>query len=145
VISLQNIFASEIERAYAVYQETMKEYIGRAWGWVEKNQRKGFYSQDLESIKSIRSDSNEIGFLVSWVEEDTLYIKLLMIQKAYQGQGFGEKTLGTLLSSPKAKKATKIKGRVLKCNPSILFSQKMGFSIISSDDICHEIEKTIEN
>ena len=142
-LTLRRALTIDSEFAFHVKKAAFKDYVQKASGWDEDEQRclheQRFSSQDYEIINL---DGTDIGYMAIHVLPDSLKINQLFILPEYQGRGIGRACM--LLVMEKCRRlGLKACLRVLKVNPRALaFYQRLGFIQTDENDTHNLLEWT---
>jgi ribosomal protein S18 acetylase RimI-like enzyme len=113
------------EFLFRVHRAAIRESVEALWGWDEELQRRLFDERfGREPYQMIEVDGENAGVLV--VEEgDEVFLKLIELLPAAQGQGVGSSIIRTLQAPGKP-----VTLRVLTTNPrAAALYQRLGFRV----------------
>jgi len=113
----------------------MKEYIETTWGWDESWQRDYFQAKwEPAKRQIIQVDGQDAGVLVIENRDGTLYLGLIEILPAFQGQGVGTAVIQDFIATAKAQNLPATL-HVLKTNtPARQLYERLGFTIIAEEE-----------
>lgn len=140
-LALRRASAEDVEFAFRVLKETMREYAIATWGtWWEDESRR----QTVEQVSSGRTEIIELNDLpvgIQLVERAKTHIQLvqLYIAKEFQRRGIGSQVVQRLLRESSDSKLP-VRLRVLAVNPARAFYERLGFTLIESTPERHFME-----
>lgn len=115
------------------YQNAMKHHIERIWGWDESWQINDF-NNNIKAFETdlITVDTEFAGYVQYKENENNIYINMLILEPAFQGQSLGPEVLQKLLSDSGKKE---IELKCFKVNDrAFQFYQSQGFKVIADDE-----------
>ncbi len=94
----------------------MKQLVEKIWGWDDTVQLDYHKKQfDPKKIKIIIYEKQEVGFISTSENENTLFIESILIDKSFQGKQIGTKVLLDLIRKATEQKKN-VELQVLKIN-----------------------------
>src|SRR5688572_28891794 len=131
-VGLRPASPNDIEFAFGVAQETMREYAIATWGsWPEDKARSGIEKHILDGQTQIIERAGvPIGIEVVERTSDHIRLLQLFIRPTHQRQGIGSGLLRRLIQESQQKKLP-LKLRVLKVNPAQSLYRRIGFRVVS--------------
>jgi ribosomal protein S18 acetylase RimI-like enzyme len=132
-VALRSASPNDIEFAFGVAQETMREYAIATWGsWAEDKARSGMEKHILDDqMQIIELAGVPIGIEVVERTSDHMRLLQLFIRPAHQRQGIGSGLVRGLIQEAQQKKLP-LKLRVLKVNPAQSLYRRVGFKVVST-------------
>lgn len=142
----------EMDWAYRIFKTGMQSYITRTWGWNELFQEHSFFANlpassfVIASIDtSVESADDpgqvDIGGYCLKTKADHLYLEMLLIDPAWQRQGYGSAIMDEVMREAHSRNMA-VRLSVLKINPASRFYQRLGFVIEAEDDIRYRMVRT---
>jgi len=126
---------------YALYVETMKEYVDRTWGWDDTFQVSVFRKNYVpDNIQIITFSGEDIGMISLEERTDDVFLRAIEIRPTLQHQGIGAKIVQQVINDA-ALKLKPVHLQVLKVNPAKSLYGRLGFSVIEETNT-HFIMKT---
>ena len=134
-IKLRKASQDDKEFAYQVKKAAFREYVERARGWEEDEQRKlhdrRFRAQDFRIIDLYGTD---VGIMSVAIEPDCVFVNQLYILPEHQGQGVGRRCMLMVIEGA-SKLSLPVRLRVLKVNPrAVSFYERLGFALTGDTD-----------
>jgi ribosomal protein S18 acetylase RimI-like enzyme len=84
-------------------------------------------------VRIITLDRWDIGWLQSFIEDDTLFIAQLFIDVPFQRRGIGAEVMHRLIGEAnRANLAVRL--NVVKINPAVRLYKRLGFRVVREDD-----------
>lgn len=134
--------------AYRIFKSGMQSYITRTWGWNELFQEHSFFVNlpaasfviagmrpPVDASAGTRDrHSIDIGGYCLKQKTDHLYLEMLLVDPAWQRQGFGSAIMAEVMRQANTLEKP-VRLSVLKINPASQFYQRLGFIIESEDEI----------
>ena len=119
------------DRIFALYRESMQEYIESIWGWDDDWQINDFKNNWTGcDTRSIEVDARFIGYLQTEEKADSIYVKMIVLEPAQRSKGYGSEVIKKL-SANATHRNKKLKLKVFRQNSkAIKFYQKLGFRTI---------------
>jgi GNAT superfamily N-acetyltransferase len=116
------------EFAFAVRRAAFKDYVERASGWDEAEQRtlheRRFPEQDFRVVSLAGTD---VGIIAMVVASDGVHVNQLFLLPEHHGQGIGRRCMLTIMEEARAR-GVAVRLRVLKVNPRArVFYERLGF------------------
>ncbi|HDZ09391.1 GNAT family N-acetyltransferase [Pseudohongiella sp.] len=136
----------EMDWAYRIFKTGMQSYITRTWGWNELFQEHSFFANLPASSFTIASIDTagtgatsgqrrvDIGGYHLKQKADHLYLEMLLIDPAWQRQGYGSAIIADVMLQANERNLP-VRLSVLKINPAYHFYHHLGFVIETQDDI----------
>jgi|TARA_R100001369_G_C3300607_1_gene165627 ribosomal protein S18 acetylase RimI-like enzyme len=138
----------EMDWAYQIFKTGMQSYITRTWGWNELFQEHSFYAnlppssfiiastatQTLETVDPEQPAGVDIGGYCLKQKADHLYLEMLLVDPAWQRQGYGSTIMTEVLKQADSVDLP-VRLSVLKINPAFRFYHRLGFVIETEDEI----------
>lgn len=135
----------DMDWAYRIFKTGMQSYITRTWGWNELFQEHSFFANlpassfVIASIDASAGSADEpgrvdIGGYCLKTKADHLYLEMLLIDPAWQRQGYGSAIMDEVMREAHRRRLA-VRLSVLKINPASRFYQRLGFVIEAEDDI----------
>jgi GNAT superfamily N-acetyltransferase len=130
------------EFAYRARRAAFKEYVDKAGGWNEDEERRlhhrRFGAQDFRIISFAGAD---IGVLALVTAPDCVKVNQLFILPEHQSRGIGGECMMRVLEEARGL-GVPVRLRVLKVNPRALaFYQRLGFTRTGETDMHDLLEK----
>ena len=132
---LRRITEADFEWAFELHKAAMGEYVARTWGWDEDFQRQFFAEAfDRQPRQVIQVAGHDVGVVVIEDRPDDLYLGLIELWPAWQGQGLGTDILRSLLRhATDAGKPLSL--HVLKTNPrAAALYEREGLRVVGSEE-----------
>jgi GNAT superfamily N-acetyltransferase len=132
-LALRRASAEDVEFAFRVLKETMRDYAVATWGtWWEDESRR----ETVEQVSSGRTEIVELNGLpvgILLVERRKTHIQLvqLYIAKEFQRQGLGTQLLKRLFAEARESNLP-IRLRVLAVNPAKALYERLGFVVVEA-------------
>jgi putative acetyltransferase len=116
------------EFAFRAKEAAFRQYVEKAWGWDEAEQRRlheeRFAAQDFRIISVAGTD---VGIMATVVAPDCLKLNQLFILPEHQGQGIGSACMLLIMDEARGL-GLPVRLRVLKVNPRArAFYERLGF------------------
>jgi len=135
----------EMDWVYQIFKTGMQAYITRTWGWNELFQEHSFFANlpassfviasiDTTTGSTVESGTVDIGGYCLKTKKDHLYLEMLLIDPAWQRQGYGAAIMDEIMAEAHSRSMA-VRLSVLKINPAYRFYQNLGFVIEAEDDI----------
>jgi GNAT superfamily N-acetyltransferase len=130
-LAVRRARAEDVEFAFQVLKETMRDYVVATWGtWREEETRR----ETVEQVSAGRTEIIELDHApigVQLVDRPGAHIQLvqLYIAKEFQRRGFGTQLINRLFLEAREWKIP-IRLRVLAVNPAKEFYQRLGFVVV---------------
>lgn len=129
--------ASDEQWLFQLFRTTMQHHIDAAWGWEELLQHEGFVtSLPARGFQILEFRGETIGsYHLSRKpvpQPDILELDMIMVEPAFQGQGFGGLMMGHIQNAGR-EAALPVQLNVLKTNPAVRFHRRYGFTDKASD------------
>jgi len=127
-LKLRKATADDSEFAYQTKKATFREYLEKASGWNEDEQRRLHQRRFAEhDFQIIEMAGKEVGITAMSRQPDCINLHQLFILPEYQSKGIGEAVLTFIIEDTAASKIP-VRLRVLKVNPrALMFYQRLGF------------------
>ncbi|MBN1663968.1 MAG: GNAT family N-acetyltransferase [Deltaproteobacteria bacterium] len=127
-LSIRSASRNDSEFAYSVKKASFKEYIEKASGWDENEQRRlheqRFATQDF---RVITVDSADIGIIAVVVAPECVKLNQLFLLPEYRGRGIGNRCMLIIMEEAQQLHLP-LRLRVLRVNPRALaFYERLGF------------------
>lgn len=129
------------EFSYRLKEAAYGDYIAEIWGWDEDEQRE-FHTQDwlYRRPEIILYDSEPIGTIYVFENEDYIEIERFIILTEYQNKGIGSFILkGIMDEADRSGRVIKLK--YLRINPVATLYSRMGFEVVGNDDLFVSVER----
>jgi GNAT superfamily N-acetyltransferase len=132
-LTLRRANAEDVELAFRVLKETMREYVVATWGtWSEEESRR----QTVEQVSAGRTEVIELDGVpagIQLVERASTHIQLeqLYVSKEFQRRRIGTQLVKRLLREASGSKLP-VRLRVLAVNPARVFYERLGFIVIET-------------
>jgi GNAT superfamily N-acetyltransferase len=92
------ISQADFEWAFTLHREALGSYVDRIWGWREETQRRMFGDGfDDRPRQVIEVDGERVGVLEVEDRPDEMYLTLIELTPAWQGNGLGAEILRWLV------------------------------------------------
>jgi GNAT superfamily N-acetyltransferase len=131
LLTLRRARPEDVEFAFRVLEETMREYAVATWGtwWEEQSRRETVEQVSAGRTEIIELDGQPMG--VHLVDRPGTHFQLvqLYIAKEFQRRGFGTELLQRLFVEAKAANLP-IRLRVLAVNPARALYERLGFVVV---------------
>jgi GNAT superfamily N-acetyltransferase len=132
-LTLRRANAEDVELAFRVLKETMREYVVATWStWSEEESRR----QTVEQVSAGRTEVIELDGVpagIQLVERASTHIQLeqLYVSKEFQRRRIGTQLVKRLLREASGSKLP-VRLRVLAVNPARVFYERLGFIVIET-------------
>lgn len=127
---------------YRLHKATLQEYVAQTWGWDERWQQAHFKRKfDPTRHQIIVFDDKDIGVISIVPKEDEVFLAIIEILPAYQGQGLGTILLNGILAEAFGK-GLPVTLRVLKVNPARRLYERLGF-IVTGETQSHYLMRAV--
>jgi len=141
-LTLRRAGPDDSEFAYRARRAAFKEYVDKAGGWDEDEERRlhkqRFETQDFRFISFAGAD---IGVLAPVTAPDCVKVNQLFILPEHQSRGIGGECMMRVLKEARGL-GLPVRLRVLKVNPRALaFYQRLGFTRTGETDMHDLLEK----
>ena len=141
-LQLRKVIADDREFTYQARKAAFREYVEKASGWSEEEQRQlhqwRFASHDFR-VKQL-SDI-DVGIIAMSCQPDCIKLHQMFILPEYQGRGIGEAAMMLIIKDAVASKLP-IRLQVLKVNDrAFAFYQRLGFKRTSENDTHNLMER----
>lgn len=122
------------------YKLSMGSYIEWAWGWNEKTQHNGFWTNlSIDNFKIICVSGQPAGAFYVEENEQRHWLRMIFLRPEFQGHGIGSTLLG--LEVERARCAGKfLELRVIKINPAKRLYDRLGFTVVEEDDVTYSMK-----
>ncbi|MGH8571695.1 MAG: GNAT family N-acetyltransferase, partial [Gammaproteobacteria bacterium] len=132
---MRKITAADFEWAFELHKAAMGEYVARTWGWEEDFQRQLFADRFQGKPRQvIQVAGQDVGVVELEERSDELYLGLLELLPAWQGQGLGSDILRALLRRA-ADAGKPLSLHVLKTNPrAAALYHRHGLRVVASEE-----------
>ena len=126
-LKLRKAVADDNEFAYQTKKAAFHEYLKKASGWNEEEQRRLHQRRFGEhDFRIIQLSGVDVGIVAMSRQPDCINLHQMFILPEYQSKGIGEAVLTLIIEDAAAKIPVRL--RVLKVNPRALrFYQRLGF------------------
>lgn len=126
-IGLRPCALEDREYLWWLHRETMRDYVGKTWGWDEAFQR-GKFDENFDplALLIIEHDSEPIGYISVRRPGDEIFLAPIEIASAQQNQGIASQLIKELLDEADRSQLP-VKLQVLKVNPSRRLYERLGF------------------
>jgi ribosomal protein S18 acetylase RimI-like enzyme len=127
-LKLRKATADDSEFAYRTKKAAFREYLEKASGWNEEEQRKLHQRRFAEhDFRIIQLSGVDVGILAMSRQPDRIKLYQMFILPEYQGKGIGGACMKLLIKDAAVAKLP-IQLQVLKVNPkAFVFYQRLGF------------------
>jgi GNAT superfamily N-acetyltransferase len=144
-LKLRKATADDSEFAYRTKKAAFREYLEKASGWNEEEQRKLHQRRFAEhDFRIIQLSGVDVGILAMSRQPDCINLHQMFILPEYQGRGIGEAYMKILIKGA-AVPQVPIRLQVLKVNPrAFAFYQRMGFKRTGENDDHFLMERPAE-
>jgi len=144
-LKLRKAAADDSEFAYRTKKAAFREYLEKASGWNEEEQRKLHQRRFAEhDFRIIQLSGVDVGILAMSRQPDCINLHQMFILPEYQGRGIGEAYMKILIKGA-AVPQVPIRLQVLKVNPrAFAFYQRMGFKRTGENDDHFLMERPAE-
>ena len=134
-LKLRKAAADDSEFAYRTKKAAFREYLEKASGWNEEEQRKLHQRRFAEhDFRIIQLSGVDVGILAMSRQPDRIKLYQMFILPEYQGKGIGGACMKLLIKDAAVAKLP-IQLQVLKVNPkAFVFYQRLGFKITGEND-----------
>jgi ribosomal protein S18 acetylase RimI-like enzyme len=134
-LKLRKATADDSEFAYRTKKAAFREYLEKASGWNEEEQRKLHQRRFAEhDFRIIQLSGVDVGILAMSRQPDRIKLYQMFILPEYQGKGIGGACMKLLIKDAAVAKLP-IQLQVLKVNPRAFgFYQRLGFKITGEND-----------
>ena len=127
-LTLRKAGPGDSEFVYFVKKAAVGEYVEKAWGWDEDEQRRlheqRFGAQDF---RVINVDGTDVGIMSAVEGPDCVKVNQLYILPEHQGRGIGRECMLMMMEQGR-RLGLPVRLRVLKVNPRALaFYERLGF------------------
>ena len=141
-LTLRRAGPDDSEFAYRARRAAFKEYVDKAGGWDEDEERRlhrqRFETQDFRIIHLAGAD---IGVLAVVTASDCVKVNQIFLLSEHQGRGVGGECMMRVLEEARGL-GLPVRLRVLKVNPRALaFYQRLGFTRTGETDMHDLLEK----
>jgi ribosomal protein S18 acetylase RimI-like enzyme len=110
------------------------EWMFRELKLDRTSQMAGFRQRwEPAQVRIIQHDAQDIGWLQSMAEDDTLFLAQLFVDAAFQRRGIGTEVMRQLIGEAAHARRAMTLG-VVKTNPALRLYQRLGFRITHDDD-----------
>ena len=125
--------AEDFDYCACLYFEGMENII-RELNLSMEAQVAGFRERwDVTQVKIVTLDGTDIGWLQSFVKEDTMFLAQLFVDRAWRGQGIGTAMVEALIEKA-ARTGRALTLGVVKTNPALRLYQHLGFRTTHEDE-----------
>ena len=90
-------------------------------------------SWDVTQVRIATLDGTDIGWLQSFVKDDTLFLGQLFVDKGLRGQGIGTELVKGLIEEA-ASAGRSVTLGVVKTNPALRLYERLGFRTTHEDE-----------
>jgi ribosomal protein S18 acetylase RimI-like enzyme len=90
-------------------------------------------SWDVTQVRIVTLDGTDIGWLQSFVKDDTLFLGQLFVDKSLRGQGIGTELVKGLIEEA-ARAGRSVTLGVVKTNPALRLYERLGFRTTHEDE-----------
>ncbi len=134
--SLRPATPEDYDFLFALHRAAMRPYIETIWGWHDDWQQEYFRRKfDPQPRQIIQVEGRDVGVLVVEARPDELYLSLIELLPAYQGQGIGAAIVQALLARAQAN-GVPLTLHVLKSNePARRLYERLGLRIVSEEKV----------
>ena len=87
----------------------------------------------MTQVKIVTLDGTDIGWLQSFVKEDTLFLAQLFVDRAWRGKGIGTAMVEALIEEA-ARTGRALTLGVVKTNTALRLYQRLGFRTTHEDE-----------
>ena len=121
---------ADYDYLYDLHVATMRDYVGRTWGWDGAVQERMFREQfDPKHVEIVERDGQRIGVLSVEDRGDEVFLRSIEVDPAHQGLSIGTAMVVQLIRSA-ATTGRPVSLQVLKVNPALRLYQRLGFALI---------------
>jgi ribosomal protein S18 acetylase RimI-like enzyme len=132
-ISFRCATRQDYDFAWRLYSRTIREITEALIGWNEIKQSASFADQwRPEEVRVIVTAGTDIGWLQTALVSDTMFIKQMYIDPAYQRMGIGTRVMGIVIAEA-SKEQLPVALAVMKNNPAQRLYSRLGFLITHTD------------
>jgi ribosomal protein S18 acetylase RimI-like enzyme len=140
-IVLRPASQADSEFVYQIKKTTLRKYVEQIWGWDESWQREYHRDRfDPSDMYIVLSGPDQIGVLAFTAYDSSVYVRLICLDPRYQNRGIGSFLMEGPIEEARSRGVPVTLG-VLKPNPAMRFYEKLGFRIVSEDDIRYCLER----
>ena len=134
-LKLRKAATADNEFAYQTKKASFREYLEKASGWNEEEQRQLHQRRfDAHDFRIIEVAGKDVGIMAMSHQSDCINLHQLFILPDCQGRGIGGACLKLIVKDADVLKLP-IRLRVLKVNPRALaFYQRLGFKQTGESD-----------
>ena len=120
---------------WELHSASFKVYVEEIWGWDEAQQIEMFNARfNPENIKIIQLDGHDVGRLDVDYQAEEVFLSLIAIAPAFQGQSIGTHIIRNIIKHAHAEnKAVSL--RVLRPNPAQHLYKRLDFEVTQEDEI----------
>ncbi|GAB4271477.1 MAG: GNAT family N-acetyltransferase [Candidatus Promineifilaceae bacterium] len=138
--TLRPASAKDYDYLFALHKATIRPYVEAIWGWVDEWQEEYFRKKfNPSNQKIIQINGKDIGVVVVEDRGSYLYLALIEITPAYQGQGIGTAVIHNLQQRARQEKRP-LRLHVLKSNlRARQLYEQLGFVISNEEPIRWEM------
>jgi ribosomal protein S18 acetylase RimI-like enzyme len=139
-LTTRQAITSDFDFVFNLYRQTLSTYVEQTWGHSEEFQRNRT-REDFETLpfEIVSYQGENIGVISVFEKENKLFIEFIFIAPNYQRQGFGTQLMNNILSRAKQKQIP-VRLNVIRINSAKAFYEKLGFTVIDSDEYLFSME-----
>ncbi|MCF6318779.1 MAG: GNAT family N-acetyltransferase [Proteobacteria bacterium] len=140
-VSLKPICKKDLPYLWKTYITALQQHIETIWGWDEKWQKSDFLKSLADYQTSILvCEGISIGYIQFKLNNEDLYINMIILQAGHQNKGIGAKLLASI-QTEQARNTIKLK--CFKVNKAAYrFYLRNGFEVISEDEYSYLLSRT---
>ena len=134
-INICKMPTTEFENAFQQYKTALLPFIEKAFTWDEAFQKNRFQTHyQPDWFHSVTSNSEQIGYVCFFENDQELHVSLLIIFKKFQSKGYGKHAMKVLHEKADTKFLNVTLSTFKSNSLAVEFYKKIGYIVKGEDD-----------